>query len=94
MKQKLKKPEPGSEEHGNDVLRGIERWMPAAGFRIPKAFKYKSASGIWYRSKLEESLMLQRAGDPEWEKTAPEAQPGAPAPQGEAEPAPEAQSEA
>ena len=52
---------------GNDVLNGIERWIPEAGVRVPKQFKYCSPTGIWYKNKFEAGAVLSRAGVPESE---------------------------
>ena len=54
------------ERPGNDILNGIERWIPEQDKDIPKQFRYESpASGIWYRNKWEAATCLARAGVPE-----------------------------
>ena len=53
---------------GNDILNGIERWIPEdlpdhGGLKkVPKAFNYCSPTGIWYRNKREAGTVLARAG--------------------------------
>jgi len=49
---------------GNDVLNGIERWIPD-GTERPSQFEYKSPDNIWYRNKREAGTCLGRAGVPE-----------------------------
>lgn len=64
MNDEKKKEAP--ETRGNDVLNGIERWIPEAGRKVPKQFRYCSpSSGIWYRNRGEASAVLSRAGVPE-----------------------------
>ena len=47
---------------GNDVLNGIERWLPQEGAKVPAQFKHKSENGIWYKSEREERICLSRNG--------------------------------
>lgn len=61
-KKQTKQPKP--EKPGNDVLNGIERWIPD-GTDKPSQFKYESPNHIWYRDKWEAATCLARAGIPE-----------------------------
>lgn len=62
--KKTKKPSRKKEfKPGNDVLNGIERWIPD-GTERPSQFEYESPDKIWYRNKREAGACLARAGVP------------------------------